>query len=186
MNDRSYKKPVWYHAHFLTAVILLVVSAVGCTTTEQVFVATADSPDTPTIAVIPANNGLYQHHFANVVEEKVIESGLSVTRRPSTVEKELSQGAELAQMAGDAQAAEQTAVITQTYSGFEESSADYLIQTYASSNQVRIVEKDSERVLASFQLILEPEGGTSLEEPEDPFRKALEEIGLPVKERDEG
>ena len=185
MSDISYEKHAGHNAYLPIALVFVLASAVGCTSTEQVFVATADSPETPTIAVIPANNGLYQHHFANVVEEKVIESGLSVTRRPGTVEKELSQGAELAQMAGDAQAAEQTAVITQTYSGFEESSADYLVQTYASSNQVRIVEKDSERVLASFQLILEPEGGTSFEEPKDPFRKALREIGLPVKERDE-
>jgi hypothetical protein len=185
MNYRSYKKPVWYHVHFLTAVILLVVSAVGCTTTEQVFVATADSPENPIIAVVPANNGLYQHHFANFVEEKVIESGLSVTQRPSVVNQEISQGAEMAQLAGDAQAAKQTAVITQSYSRFEESSADYLVQTYTSSNQVRIVEKASQRVLASFELILEPEGGTSFEKTEDPFLKALEEIGLPVKERDE-
>ncbi len=186
MNDISYEKLAGHNAYLLIALVFVLTSAVGCTSTKQVFVATADSPENPIIAVVPANNGLYQHHFANFVEEKVVESGLSVTQRPSVVDQEISQGAEMAQLAGDAQAAKQTAVITQSYSGFEEGSADYLIQTYASSNQVRIVEKDSERVLASFQLILEPEGGTSFEEPEDPFRKALEEIGLPVKERDEG
>lgn len=185
MKSRKWNTKIKYSSCFLAVSLFVLGSITGCTSTEQVFVATADSPSTPTLAVIPANNGLYQHHFANDVEEKVIEAGLNVIGRPSVTMQEISQEAELAQMAGDKQASQQTAEITQTYSGFEESDADYVIQTYASSDQVRVLEQSSGKVLASFDMSQQQSGPTQVGERENPLRRALREIGLPVKQTEE-
>jgi len=170
----------------LSVVVAILISAVGCTSTEQVFVARTDVPESPTLTVVPANNSLYQHSFANEIEGKVLEAGLTVVRRPSTTTKEVTQEAELARMAEGDQAVQQIAEITQTYSGFEESDADYLVSTFASSRGVRIIEQSSGRVLASFELQKQTDGGaSSFEEPEDPFKGALREVGLPVTDKEE-
>jgi hypothetical protein len=166
-------------------VLIILIFAPGCTSTEQVFVARTDVPEEPTLAVIPANNNLYQAHFANEVEEKVIEAGLAVLKRPSLREKKVSQEAELAQTVGSEQASQKTAEITQTYMEYGESEADYVIRTYAWSEEVRVIEQTSGKVLASFDLIREQGiNETSVNEPESPLRDALREIGLPVVEEE--
>jgi hypothetical protein len=171
---------------FLPLLLSILLFALGCTSTEQVFVARTDVPEDPTLAVIPANNQLYQHHFANEVEEKVIEAGLRVIRRPNVTTKKVTQEAEMAQIAADNQAAQKTAEITQTYSGFGESDADYVVSTYALSEEVRIMEQATGRVLATFDLVREQGvNETSFNEPEPPLREALREIGLPVVEKEE-
>ena len=169
----------------LPIALAILFFVVGCTSTEQVFVAQTDAPESPTLAVVPANNSLYQHSFANQIEGKVLEAGLTVVQRPSTTTKEVTQEAELGRMAEGDQAVQQVAEITQTYSGFSESDADYLITTFASPRGVRIVERSTDQVLASFELQERSDRETRTSEPEDPLREALEEIGLPVAAEEE-
>lgn len=175
MNSSSFRPVVWLSA-------LLIVS--GCSSTEQVFLIQRNVPESPTVVVIPATNHLYQHHFANEIENKVVEAGLRTIERPVITTQEVSQEAALAQQPDVDQAAQQSAEITQTFSGFSETSADYVIQTFAASDQIRIIKRSSSDVLASFTMP-EERGGPQTREEHKPIRDALREIGLPVRENSE-
>ena len=153
----------------------------GCASVEHAFVVRRDVPRNPTIAVIPANNLLYQHAFANRIEGYVLESGLSLVDRPGIVETVVAQEAEKIQPSKlfpqlDAQSAQ----LTQTYSGFGETTADYVIQSYAVSQQVRILKLESGEVLASFELFIPREDESEEDDVGNPLYEPLRKIGLPV------
>jgi len=170
----------------LTIIVLFAVLFVltACSSAEQVYLIQRDVPEHPTVVVVPATNQLYQAHFANDIEEKVIEAGLGLVERPDVKTMEVSQQAGVSELSDMDQSAQQTAMITERYRGFGETSADYVIQTFAVSDQVRIVKRSSGEVLASFTMPDE-RGGPQTREEETPLRDALEKLGLPVTEREE-
>lgn len=155
-----------------------LLSLVACqpqTITNTVFVAQRDVPQKPSFVVFPANNYLYQVEFANEIEHYLIFCGISVQTRPATKEIEATKQATQVG-AQPSQAASTQATLTERYLAFEDTDADYVVYTYADSRQVKIAQRQSKEILASFEL-----KNLSKISERLVFRSALQTLGIPVR-----
>lgn len=146
----------------------------GCST-QTVFVVLRDVPDNPSFVVLPANDYLYQVEFANKIESYLLSSGVKVVTRPAT--KEVQATKQAAQVdAQSSQAAGSQATFTERYVALEESNADYIVQTYADSKQIKVIRKATKEILITFQL-------KRFEEQKEVqiVRSALQSIGINVR-----
>ena len=152
----------------------LLFLLVGCAP-QTFFVVLRDVPDNPSFVVIPANDYLYQVEFANRIESYLISSGVKVVTRPST--KEVQATKQAAQVEGQSsQAAGSQATLTEKYMAFEDTNADYIVQTYADSKQIKVIRKTTKEILTTFEL------KKSENQKEDHiFRTALHNLGINVR-----
>ncbi|GEM_PF-4857179 len=157
----------------ITSLVLLALS--GCSPSQTIFVVLRDVPETPSFVVIPANDYLYQVEFSNKVESYAISSGVKVVTRPATKEVEATKQA--AQVdAQSSQAAGSQATLTERYVAFEDTNADYIIQTYADSKQIKLIRKATKEILLTFEL-----KRTDRQSEGQVFRNAMQSIGINVR-----
>ena len=151
---------------------IFVLTITGCARTD--FVVLRDVPHAPSFVVIPANGYLHEVEFANKIEQAIIGSGVKVVMRPSTKEVTTEETVESAK---DSQAS--GVRLTERYFAFEEFSADYIVQTYVSSQQVKITKRETQEVLVVFSLTTPP-NTSAAQWRRKFFIRALAKMGIPV------
>ena len=152
--------------------VIFVLTSAGCSQTH--FVVLRSVPQSPSFVVIPANAYLHEVEFANKIEQAIINSGVKVVMRPSTKEVTTEQTIEEAK---DSRAS--GVRLTERYFAFEEIDADYIVQTYVSSHQVKITKQETQEVLSVLTLTT-PHNAPSAEWRRKFFTRALAKMGIPV------
>lgn len=165
------------------SIFILVLSLFGCGGSHT-FVTQRDVPRNPAFVVIPATTSLYQLDFANEVESALIGAGVSVKARPSV--KAVSEERELEKSAvqsdrSSAEGQKAEATLIEAYMTYGEIEADYIVQTYADGDQVRIIKGQGDEVIASFQ-IKEVMSAQEVNSTNKTIREALNALGFDVKE----
>ena len=163
---------MYFNKLFGSIVIIFVLTTVGCASTQ--FVALRDVPQAPSFVVIPANSYLSEVEFGNKIEQAIISSGVKVIMRPSTKEVTTEQVLEKAE---NDQAAGMK--LTERYFEFEKVSADYIVQTYATSQQVKITKRETQEVLSVLTLTT-PYNSPAIEWRRKFLIRALAKMGIPV------
>ena len=171
-------------------IVFLSVSLTGCGTTQ--YVVLRNVPKSPSFVVIPANNYLNQVRYANEIERALISAGVKVVARPATkevmTEKEvmerrasISHGAEGIQESGAQAIRAADAKVTERYFAFDDITADYIVQTFASPEQVKITKRESMEILAVITSQLD---GLKINNTSYSWSSAihmtLEKMGIPV------
>lgn len=159
------------------------------------FVVQRDTPQNPIFTVIPfhsvmAKNEYYnQIVFSHRIEEVLVKLGVKTVNVPAvkSVSKTIKEGSEATEvneekLFSSGKKAEETLV--EVFFAYEESSADFIIFTNVFNGRVRIVNKNSKEVVATFQITI---GSTvSKIEKEYLFEKiihdALNALGIQVKD----
>ena len=163
------------------ALLFWVVVLAGCAPQTQ-FVVLRDVPESPSFVVIPANDYLHEVEFANKVENAIISAGVKVVLRPVTkditIEKTV-QGTEGKKTDDRALIQSADAKLIERYSAFDDIDADYIVQTYVTSKQVKISKRETEEILAVLVAKEYIEGGT-IYRWEIMLQKALARMGIPV------
>lgn len=152
--------------------VVFVLTMTGCARTK--FVVLRDVPHSPSFVIIPANNYLHEVEFANKIEQAIIGSGVKIVMRPSTKEvttEKVLEKAEGSQAAGMR--------LTERYFEFEKINADYIVQTYVTSQQVKITKRETQEVLAVLGLTT-PYNTPAAEWRRKFFTRALAKMGIPV------
>ena len=156
------------------ALAVFVLTMTGCARTK--FVVLRDVPHSPSFVVIPANAYLHEVEFGNKIERAIIGSGVKVVMRPSTREVTTEQVIE------EAKGSKASGVrLTEKYFAFEEINADYIVQTYVSSQQVKITKRETQEVLAILVVDTSYYNGPTEKWRKEVFTRALEKMGIPVK-----
>ena len=161
-------------------ILILAPLLLMCCDVQTVFVVVRNVPQYPTFVVMPANDYLYQHEFANQVENWLLGSGVKVLSRPSnepTKEVRVTKQAEgISAQSGRVEGG--LASVTERFFVFQETEADYAIFTYADAKQVQIVKRNNQEILASFAI--KPTQDYSGDQI---FRDALRNLGIRVLNR---
>lgn len=147
----------------------------GCST-KTVFVVLRDVPENPSFVVIPASDYLYQIELANMIEAFLISSGVKVVTRPAI--KEVQATKQASQV--DAQSSQPVgaqATLTERYVAFEDTNADFIVETYADNRQVKIIRKATKEILATFELT-KPQ---TQKKDQVIIQNALRSIGVPIR-----
>ena len=165
---------MYFNRKELLCIVLVVFipTMVGCAQTK--FVVLRDVPQSPSFVVIPANTYLSEVKFGNKIEQAIISSGVKVVMRPSTKEVTTE---EVLEMAEGNQAAGMK--LTERYFEFEKINADYIVQTYATSQQVKITKRETQEVLVVLVLTIPP-NSPAAEWRRRFFTRALAKMGIPV------
>jgi len=162
------------------SVFLLLFFIVSCTTTQE-FVVRRNVPTNPTFVVIPANNLLYQVEFANKIESSLLETGVSVHQRPSLKEVRKKQSVGKTEKKESESRNSEEATLVEAYTAYDGLNADYLITTYAGSEQVRIIKRETNEVLASFKILNTAPPGEKLTSTYESIKNALKSMGVATK-----
>ena len=155
-----------------TGLVISVLIMAGCAQTK--FVVLRDVPQSPSFVVIPANTYLFEVEFGNKIEQAIISSGVKVVMRPSTKEVTTEKVLEKSE---DNQAAGMK--LTERYFEFEKINADYIVQTYATSQQVKITKRETQEVLTVLTLTT-PYNSPAIEWRRKFLTRALAKMGIPV------
>jgi hypothetical protein len=152
---------------------------VGCVPTqrETLLVVQRDVPTKPSFEVIPANYSQDEVEFANMVEAYILAAGVKVTDRPATKEVSLKKEAGEAEENVENAKAKGTTV-EEKYFAYEDTDADYVVFTYATTRRVRITKKETREVLSSFALL---RVGYVGETDQTTIDKAVKAIVTPAK-----
>ena len=165
------------------ALLFWVVVLAGCAPQTQ-FVVLRDVPESPSFVVIPANDYLHEVVFANEVENAIISAGVSrllcvLQLRMITMEKTVQRAK--GKQADDVKLIQSAdAKLIERYSAFEEIDADYIVQTYVTSRQVKISKRETEEILAVLvaKQYMSAAGPVYIWQLE--LKKALAKMGIPV------
>ena len=164
------------------ALLFWVVVLAGCAPQTQ-FVVLRDVPESPSFVVIPANDYLHEIVFANEVENAIISAGVKVVMRPATKEITTEKTVQRAKgkQADDVKLIQSAdAKLIERYTAFEEIDADYIVQTYVTSRQVKISKRETEEILAVLvaKQYMNAAGPVYIWQLE--LKKALAKMGIPV------
>jgi len=163
----------------------------GCLQAQNNFIVMRDVPPTPSFTVIPFNFYHSQINFANQIEEALITLGVKTVERPST--KRVTTKKERVAQASDVDVDQKIdamlfsgksaqAISIEEYIAYDEIKSDYIISSDVLSNRVKIVRLETEEILATFIMHLDPLGGL---ENDYKFKKniqdALVALGINVR-----
>ena len=165
-----------------TFLLLLVLHTSGCVK-EPIFIVLRDVPNNPSFTVIPVNDYLYQIEFATKIEEYLIQAGVKVVRHPAS--KAVETKKQLTQPESNVkQGAVAEATMTERYYSLEDTDADYVVETYADSKQVKIVRKASREIISAFALQSAAKGATTTDA--DVIHQALHSLGVQTRSNTKG
>ena len=165
---------------------MLLPIMIGCSKTQ--FVVLRDVPESPSFAVIPANDYLDQVAFATEVEEAIISAGVKVimfSQAAKEVTREIAVRGGIAAIEGN-QAARKSGAgkLTERYVEFERTDVDYLVYTYLESGQVRIIKNQTREILAVLTVPINPVTKTHIPSMyHEPIADALKNMGIPTYQR---
>ena len=168
------------------ALLSFAVCLAGCTPQTPQFVVFRDVPESPSFVVIPANNYLHEVEFANEVENAIIGAGLKVVMRPATKDvttEKTVQGAEGKQTDDSALIQSADAKLIERYFGissFEDIDADYIVQTYVNSRQIKISKRETKEILAIVVAQMYADATGKIQTWQLKLKGALSGMGIPV------
>lgn len=165
------------------ALLSFAVGLAGCTPQTPQFVVFRDVPESPSFVVIPANNYLHEVEFANEVENAIIGAGLKVVMRPATKDVTMEktvQGAEGKRTDDSALIQSADAKLIERYSTFEDIDADYIVQTYVNSRQIKISKRETKEILAIVVAQMYADATGKIQTWQRKLKKALAGMGIPV------
>ena len=165
------------------ALLFLVVILAGCAPQTPQFVVLRDVPESPSFVVIPANDYLHEVVFANKVENAIISAGIKVVMRPATKDVTMEktvQGAKASKTDDRALIQSADAKLIERYSAFEDIDADYIVQTYVTSRQVKISKRETEEILAVLVAKQYMDAAGQVYIWQLKLKKALAKMGIPV------
>ncbi len=113
----------------ITFCFILCSSLSGCTKTN--YIVLRDVPISPSFVVIPVNNTMQEISYANLIERAILSSGFRVELRPASKEIEKT-------LTGPTDNNDKVQTLTERYFELEKLTADYLVQTYAASADVKV------------------------------------------------
>lgn len=125
----------------IISLLLLSFFILSCANRTQ-FVVLRSVPNNPSVTVVPVNENLREVEFAATVESYVLSAGVRVVHRPAS--KDALYAKKLAPTETPAEE-----IMTERYFPLEEAKSDYLIFTYASNRQIKLVKKATGEVLSS-------------------------------------
>jgi len=128
----------------LPALLLLSSFIISCANRTQ-FVVLRSVPDNPSITVVPANENLKEVEFATSVESYVLSAKIRVVQRPASKDALYTKKASPTESSTEE-------VMTERYFPLEEAKSDYIIFTFASNRQIKLVKKTTGEVLSSVSL----------------------------------
>jgi len=156
----------------------LVIVFLGCSQ-KPIYIVQRDVPSNPSFTVLPANELLYQVHFANRIEEFLIGSGVKVNRRPASKYVETKQNVEKVNLT-PVDAAKGSILVTEAYRTLEEFSTDFLVETYADSKQIKFTNRKTNEVLTVF-ILDEGLSKSDYDAQLGVIHDSLEKLGVKVK-----
>ncbi len=119
--------------------LLLSLLILTSCSTKEVFVVLRDVPEKPTFTVIPANYVYNEVQFANRVEKCLIGARVKVVSHPGTKEIQTEEGKAKGKSTSEPAFEASGKVIVERYRQREPTDADYIVETYAVSRQVKII-----------------------------------------------
>lgn len=167
-------------------VFMLLPVMIGCSRTQ--YVVLREVPESPSFAVIPANDYLNQVAFATEIEEAIISAGVKVvmfSQAAKEVTKEISVKEGIAAVKGN-QAARKSGAgkLTERYVEFEHTDVDYLVYTYLESGQIRIIKNQTREILVVLTVVINPVTKTHIPSTYyEPIADALKSMGIPTYPR---
>ena len=165
------------------ALLFWVVVLAGCAPQTPQFVVLRDVPESPSFVVIPANDYLHEVVFANKVENAIISAGIKVVMRPATKDVTMEKTVQRAKgkQADDVKLIQSAdAKLIERYAAFEEIDADYIVQTYVTSRQVKISKRETEEILAVLVAKQYMDAAGQVYIWQLKLKKALAKMGIPV------
>ena len=135
----------------LACVLLFFSCFFSSCASRAYFVVLRGVPANPSITVIPANENLTEVEFATTVESYVLAARVRVLQRPGAKDGQPSKNISQAEnRAAREPVTEQ--VTTERYFPLANAKSDYLLFTYATNRQIKLVKKTTGEVLSSVTL----------------------------------
>ncbi len=153
--------------------ILSLVVLVSCRTQYQ-FLSVQAIPKNPTVVVIPASDYLYQIDYANALENYLIGLGIKVIDRPLLKSRSIME-----EFDSDKKSSRTT---KEAYQSYEETNADFIIQTFEDQWHIRIINNKTKEVVASLSMPRVVQRNSVLERMHELFYKLGFEVN-PIDER---
>lgn len=164
--------------------LCLLLILTGCYTIHQTtFIVQRDVPQNPTFTVIPANYTFSEVTFAQTIEGCLIGAGVKVVQRPATKSVQTEEVKTKNKPTPEPALEGKGIAVTESFWAYEPTDADYYIQTYSVSRQMKIVKTETQEVLAILIMpkVFPMETATS-ETPYTYMAKALFNLGI-IKQR---
>ena len=115
------------------------------------FVVLRGVPANPSITVIPANENISEVEFATTVESYILAARVRVLQRPGAKEPQPSNNISSSENQADHEPVTEQ-VTTERYFPLAEAKSDYIMFTYATNRQIKLVRKTTGEVLSSVTL----------------------------------
>ena len=129
--------------------LCLLLILTGCYTIHQTtFIVQRDVPQNPTFTVMPANNSFSEVTFAHTIESCLIGAGVKVVQRPATKTVQTEEVKTKNKPTSEPALEGKGIAVTETFWAYEPTDADYYIQTYSASGQMKVVKTETQEVLA--------------------------------------
>ena len=162
--------------------MVLLLFLAGCGRTR--YIVLREVPQSPSFVVIPANDYLHEVAFANHIENTIISTGIKVVVRPATKEVLTEQavgGSGSRRAEGHQSNLGMGAKLTERYFEYESVDADYIVQTYRNSLQVKISKRETREILAVLTHENWPDRDDFDADPWQPsMRQTLSRLGIPT------
>ena len=157
--------------------IFLLLILTSCASKE--FIILRDVPKNPTFTVIPASYAYSEVTFANRIEKYLISAGVKVIQHPGIkhIQTEQAQGKSKA----TSELVSETAgkALIETYRMRESTDADYIVETFHISGQIKISKNETQEILT---LLTIPSARTGIHpvttELQEFISKALRHLGI--------
>ena len=136
---------------YLIGIVFTILILIGCGSYSTHFVVYRHVPENPSFVVIPANDSMQEIAFGNNIEHILISCYVSVLRRPAIKAVEKVQAARETENEAGNQSI-QKASVTEWFYEFEEFNADYIVQTYEMSYEVKISKRETKEIVAVLRI----------------------------------
>ena len=156
---------------------ILWYSYIGCVSPTTNFIVYRDVPVNPSFVVVPFNYTEKEIIFANDIEHILISCQVSVHLRPATRFIENKQAERETEMGKD-DTSTKTVSKSEWYLQFDEFTADYIVQSYQKTKQVKISKRNTQEILAVIQLPYYISESTKPKTPRTVIAEALYNLGI--------
>lgn len=149
---------------------------------SPVFVVMRDVPVNPSFVVIPITDYRYEVEYANEIEAFLLTCGLKVIDRPiqKSVESKQTNSEGAGKLSNNSDAITADGAVggyerVEKYYALGSTKADYILQTNANRQSIKVIKKDTEEVLASFYVY------SVNTQTESTLKTAMVNLGLSVR-----
>lgn len=157
--------------------LIFMATLVGCGSHTTNFVVYRNVPKNPSFIVLPLDYTEREIAFSNKIEHILISCHVSVHLRPAIKYVEQEQAAHEKEKYKEERST-QKASKTEWYFELSDFSADYIVQSYETMQQVKISKRETQEILAVIQLPIHYEQYRPQQTPRQVFAEALDNLGI--------